>query len=43
MPIRTWLLYPGAVAGLGAPAATWTFGDLAAMTFEIRTLVSKGS
>jgi putative phosphoesterase len=32
----TWLLNPGTVAGLGAPAATWIFGDLSTMTFEIR-------
>ncbi|MDO8932532.1 MAG: metallophosphoesterase family protein [Rhodocyclaceae bacterium] len=35
---QTWLVNPGTVAGLGAPAATWIFGDLAAMTFEIRHL-----
>ncbi len=34
----TWLINPGTVAGLGAPAATWIFGDLAAMSFEIREL-----
>ena len=32
----TWLVNPGTVAGLGAPAATWIFGDLAEMRFEIR-------
>ena len=37
---QTWLVNPGTVAGLGAPAATWILGDLAAMTFEIRTLAS---
>ncbi len=34
----TWLVNPGTVAGLGAPAATWVLGDLALMRFEIRTL-----
>ena len=34
----TWLVNPGTVAGLGAPAATWTMGDLDALRFEIRTL-----
>ncbi|HRP97936.1 MAG TPA: metallophosphoesterase family protein [Rhodocyclaceae bacterium] len=33
---HSWLVNPGTVAGLGAPAATWAIGDLAAMTFEIR-------
>jgi len=33
----TWLVNPGTVAGLSAPA-TWVFGDLAAMHFEIRAL-----
>jgi len=33
---RTWLVNPGTVAGLGAPAATWIMGDLATMTFEVR-------
>jgi hypothetical protein len=32
----TWLVNPGTVAGLGAPAATWIFGDLTQMRFEIR-------
>lgn len=32
----TWLVNPGTVAGLGAPAATWIFGDLATMSFDIR-------
>ncbi|HTY99000.1 MAG TPA: metallophosphoesterase family protein [Rhodocyclaceae bacterium] len=35
---QTWLVNPGTVAGLGAPAATWIIGDLAAMSFEIRGL-----
>lgn len=35
---QTWLVNPGTVAGLGAPAATWILGDLATMTFEIRQL-----
>lgn len=33
---HTWFVNPGTVAGLGAPAATWVFGDLEALTFEIR-------
>jgi putative phosphoesterase len=32
---RTWLVNPGTVAGLGAPA-TWALGDLAGLRFEIR-------
>lgn len=35
---HTWLVNPGTVAGLGAPAATWILGDLATMSFEIRQL-----
>ena len=31
----TWLLNPGTVAALGAPA-TWMLADLNAMTFEVR-------
>jgi hypothetical protein len=31
---RTWLVNPGTVAGLAAPA-TWALGDLAAMRFEV--------
>ena len=31
----TWLVNPGTVAGLGAPA-TWILGDLAVLRFEIR-------
>jgi putative phosphoesterase len=34
---ETWLVNPGTVAGLAAPA-TWVLGDLAAMRFEIRAL-----
>jgi putative phosphoesterase len=34
---RTWLVNPGTVAGLAAPA-TWALGDLQAMRFEVRTL-----
>lgn len=34
---RTWLVNPGTVAGLSAPA-TWLLGDLASMRFEIRAL-----
>lgn len=32
---QTWLVNPGTVAGLGAPA-TWILGDLDALTFAIR-------
>ena len=35
----SWLVNPGTVAGLAAPA-TWILGDLDAMTFELRTLGS---
>jgi uncharacterized protein len=34
---ETWLVNPGTVAGLAAPA-TWILGDLAEMRFDIRTL-----
>jgi uncharacterized protein len=34
---ETWLVNPGTVAGLAAPA-TWLLGDLAAMRFEVRAL-----
>ncbi len=34
----TWLVNPGTVAGLGAPAATWILADLAEMHFELREL-----
>jgi putative phosphoesterase len=34
---ETWLVNPGTVAGLAAPA-TWLLGDLAAMRFEVRTV-----
>lgn len=33
----TWLVNPGTVAGLAAPA-TWALGNLAAMRFEVREL-----
>jgi len=33
----SWLVNPGTVAGLAAPA-TWMLGDLAAMCFELRQL-----
>lgn len=33
---KTWLVNPGTVAGLGAPAATWILADLSAWTFELR-------
>jgi len=35
---QTWLVNPGTVAGLGAPAATWILGDLAEWRFELKTL-----
>ena len=35
---ETWLVNPGTVAGLGAPAATWVLGDLDAMRFTLHTL-----
>jgi len=34
---ETWLVNPGTVAGLAAPA-TWVLGDLRAMHFEVRAL-----
>ena len=34
----TWLVNPGTVAGLGAPAATWILGDLETLEFDIRTI-----
>lgn len=34
---KTWLVNPGTVAGLGAPA-TWIAGDLLSMHFEVHTL-----
>jgi putative phosphoesterase len=34
---QTWLVNPGTVAGLAAPA-TWVLGDLAAMQFEVHEL-----
>jgi putative phosphoesterase len=36
---ETWLVNPGTVAGLAAPA-TWALADLAAMRFELRALGS---
>ena len=35
----TWLVNPGTVAGLAAPA-TWMLGDLAAMHFEVQRLAA---
>lgn len=35
---HTWLVNPGTVAGLGAPVATWIFGDLSEMSFAIQEL-----
>lgn len=37
---ESWLVNPGTVAGLAAPA-TWVLGDLATMHFEVRTLGSQ--
>lgn len=34
---HTWLVNPGTVAGIGA-APTWVLGDLARMSFQLRTL-----
>ena len=34
---RSWLVNPGTVAGLAAPA-TWALADLAAMRFDLHTL-----
>jgi len=34
---ETWLVNPGTVAGLAAPA-TWVLGDLTEMHFELREL-----
>ncbi|MGC1818732.1 MAG: metallophosphoesterase family protein [Casimicrobiaceae bacterium] len=39
---RTWLVNPGTVAGLGAPA-TWIMADLAALAFEIRPTPPTGA
>lgn len=36
---QTWLVNPGTVAGLGAPAATWVLGDLETLTFSVQPLV----
>jgi hypothetical protein len=33
---QTWLVDPGSVAGIGAPAR-WILADLQAMTFELRS------
>ncbi len=37
---HTWLVNPGTVAGLAAPA-TWALGDLAEMRFDILTLAQR--
>jgi putative phosphoesterase len=34
----TWLVNPGTVAGLGAPAATWILGDLHTLEFSVRSV-----
>jgi hypothetical protein len=34
---KTWLVNPGTIAGLAAPA-TWIAADLEAMRFDIRNL-----
>ena len=39
---KTWLVNPGTVAGLAAPA-TWILGDLESMRFEIRELGAAAS
>ena len=36
---RTWLVNPGTVAGLAAPA-TWALGDLAAMRFQVLSMAA---
>lgn len=36
---RTWLVNPGTVAGLAAPA-TWALGDLAEMRFEVFSMAT---
>jgi hypothetical protein len=36
---RTWLVNPGTVAGLAAPA-TWALGDLAAMRFQVFSMAA---
>jgi len=36
---RTWLVNPGTVAGLAAPA-TWALGDLSAMRFEVFSIAA---
>jgi hypothetical protein len=33
----SWLVNPGTVAGLAAPAS-WVLGDLAAMRFEVKSI-----
>lgn len=35
---ETWLVNPGTVAGLGAPASTWILGDLESLQFTIRAV-----
>lgn len=37
---QTWLVNPGTVAGLAAPA-TWVLGDLGTMRFEVRSLATE--
>lgn len=37
---QAWLVNPGTVAGLGAPAATWVLGDLDRMAFRIHSLAA---
>ena len=36
---ESWLVNPGTIAGLSAPA-TWVLGDLDAMRFDLHTLDS---
>jgi predicted phosphodiesterase len=37
---ETWLVNPGTVAGLAAPA-TWILGDLDAMRFDVKELETR--
>ena len=36
---KTWLVNPGTIAGLAAPA-TWALGDLAALSFEVISMAA---
>lgn len=37
---QTWLVNPGTVAGLGAPAKSWALGDLETMHFEVFSMAA---